>query len=72
MKQRKLMTVFTGLFAFLDACFIFFFKCILMKKPLSLPCVGNGLPADWRDELDGELLLLRINVTFICSMTEQQ
>lgn len=34
-----------------------------------LPCIGNGLPADRTDELDGELLLLRINVTFICRVT---
>lgn len=40
------------------------------KRPL--PCVGDGLPADWRDELDGELLLLRINVALICRATEEK
>lgn len=35
-----------------------------------VPSVGNGLPADWRDELDGELLLLRINVAIICRTTD--
>lgn len=45
------------------------------EVPLSLnlmvssPCVGNGLPADRRDELDGELLLLRIDVALVCSGT---
>lgn len=32
---------------------------------LFLPCVGDGLPADRRDELDGELLLLRIDVALV-------
>lgn len=35
-----------------------------------VPSVGNGLPADWRDELDRELLLLRINVAIICRTTD--
>lgn len=30
-----------------------------------VPCIGDGLPADWRDELNGKLLLLRIDVTLI-------
>lgn len=30
------------------------------------PGIGNGLPADWGDELDGEGFLLGVDVSVIC------
>lgn len=36
-----------------------------------LPGVGNGLPAHWRDQLDGELLLQRVDVALICREDQQ-
>ncbi len=54
----------------LQTALLFFKRGVMYKE--TLPCVGDGLPADWRDELDGELLLLRINVTFICGATEEK
>lgn len=36
-----------------------------------LPGVGNGLPADRRDELDGKLVLLGIDVTFVWRKEKQ-
>lgn len=32
----------------------------------SLPGIGDGLPADWGDELDGEGFLLGVDVSVIC------
>lgn len=32
----------------------------------SLPGIGNGLPADWGDELDREGFLLGVDVSVIC------
>lgn len=51
---------------------IWFCTAVLHKGVQLLPGVRNGLPADWRDELDGELLLLGMDVTFICRMTQEK
>lgn len=37
-----------------------------------LPRVGNGLPTNRRDELDGELLLLRVDVTLVCREGQEE
>lgn len=49
----------------------YFQKACFCEEEL-LPGVGNGLPADRRDKLDGKLVLLRINVPFICRMEKQK
>lgn len=39
------------------------------RQPLldpPLPGIGNGLPADWGDELDGEGFLLGVDVSVVC------
>lgn len=45
------------------------FPPLSKEQPLldpSLPGIGNGLPADWGDELDREGFLLGVDVSVIC------